>query len=78
VGIQLGEASLADVARELHRRARKTCSHCGGYGHVCPPEHTSSAMANASTCARCGGTGYEPWPELYALAAQLERLGKER
>jgi len=69
----LRQVSLRDIAVELRRRAKRTCSRCGGYGHVCPPGHLS-ASANAMTCPRCHGTGYEPWPELLALAGQLEGL----
>ena len=71
--MRLREASLSDMARELRRRARRTCRRCGGYGHVGPLEScTSSAVA--TTCPRCQGTGYEEWPELRDLAGRLEWL----
>jgi len=78
VGIALSQASLRDIAGDLRRRAKRTCSRCGGYGHVCPPGHMSTTTANAATCPRCHGTGYEPWPELLILAEQLEQLGESR
>ncbi|MBC8447800.1 MAG: hypothetical protein H8D78_08625 [Chloroflexi bacterium] len=78
MGIALSQACLRDIAAELRRRAKRTCSRCGGFGHVCPPGHMSYTAANAATCPRCQGTGYEPWPELLALAEQLEGLERGR
>ena len=71
--MELRDASLSDIARELRRRATRTCRRCGGYGHICPREsHSSTAMA--TTCPCCHGTGLEPWPELQDLADRLELL----
>lgn len=59
----LRDASLADIARELRRRAKRTCSFCGG------SESTATAPL---ACSQCGSSGYELRPELEAAAAQLE------
>jgi len=69
----LHDASLADIARELRRRAKRTCSHCGGNGLNHDANRESTVTASLA-CSHCGGSGYELWPELEAAAEQIEAL----
>lgn len=73
--VELGKATLREVAEELRGRARRTCRECGGRGRFWPERHGSTAPVAQYFCARCNGTGFEAWTELLELAERLEALG---
>lgn len=60
----MSDATLAEMADELRRRARLPCPVCQGVaGRVCP---------------RCAGRGYTDWPELWELAEVLRNVAGRR
>ncbi len=73
MALELGHATLREIADELKERAWRICTRCKGYGWR--PDYATCVNVGTGLCNLCGGTGREIWDqELDAIAYKLLRL----
>ena len=71
--LELGHATLKEIAEELKERAWRICTNCHGYGWR--PDYATCINVGNGLCNVCGGTSREIWDqELDALASKLLRI----
>lgn len=64
--VRLGQASLEEIAGELHRRARRACGVCAGRGE--------SPCRPGVICLACDGTGVDRGQPLGMVVAMVRSL----